>query len=514
MGEDLIKVSWRKLASAVLMTVFALTLTACGGGGGSPGGTTGGGTTTDTSNGSVEIALTYTDGGAAYDDVAISGTDSLRATATVRDENGSAVPGVIVQFTLTSGETYGTISPSSGSTLTNASGQASVSFSSAGVGSSAVTVQAAATPVAEEITASDNFLVGANASATPVAMNFDSAVPDDLSIVIAGSGGNGRSEVALLTFKVVDDSNQGIPDVDVDFSLNTNAPVTLVSTSGTTDADGYVTVAVNSGDSPTTVRVIATASDTPAVSTMSDTISVVTGQPVQASFTLVPEIPNFECWNDNIGAVNPVTALLADENGDAVADGTQVVFTTDGGAMVGTPDAMCTTVNGACSINWRCQKVFTPVATIFARATNATDTLTTSAQIHMAGSYADIYYPSAAASPVGSIDISSEFVGSCSAYTMQIRVADVNGGPMPYTTTVSIQSENEATVELAPGEGEIPKITPISTGTNHSILIEPSDKCDTAGLDTINGRFYIVVESPLGNTVVVPVTFDFAGTAD
>ncbi|MFD2273869.1 hypothetical protein ACFS07_30355 [Undibacterium arcticum] len=66
--------------------------------------------------------------------------------------------------------------------------------------------------------------------------------------------------------------------------MNPANVVSLQSTSGTTGSDGTAVVTVNSGSVPTTFRVIAAFNNQPAISTISDSVTVTTGQPVQAAF--------------------------------------------------------------------------------------------------------------------------------------------------------------------------------------------------------------------------------------
>jgi hypothetical protein len=375
----------------VVAGLAGMVLAACGGGGGSSGITTGTGTTSGTgttggtttpSNGAIQIVLVDS---AGVEKNIITSTNPLTAKATVTDGTGTPVKDKIVTFALSGG--IAVLSPTAGTALTDASGVAQISVKAGttdgGAGSITASVSVGTTPV----TATTVFTVGPTPSATPVAINFVTATPSDKSIVIQGAGGNGRTEVALLTFSVVDQTNTGVGNQTVTFSTQSTQPVTLTSTSGVTGTDGKVSVALNSGTQPTTVRVIATVKDT-SITAISDIVTVTTGQPTQAAFSLAAEKFYVEALNHD-DVQDTITALLADQFGGAVADGTPVVFTTDGGAIVGTGGAKCLTVSGKCQVTWRSQLPHpaSGVATIVATSTNGTSNLATSLKIYMSGSF-------------------------------------------------------------------------------------------------------------------------------
>ena len=110
----------------------------------------------------------------------------------------------------------------------------------------------------------------------------------DAAIVLKGSGGQGRKESALLTFRVLDQNNAGLAGVDVNFSATTlTGGLTVAPLKGTTDANGNVTTTVSSGTIPTPVRVIAEATrNGRTINGLSDTLTVSTGLPIQRSMSL------------------------------------------------------------------------------------------------------------------------------------------------------------------------------------------------------------------------------------
>jgi hypothetical protein len=197
-----------------------------------------------------------------------------------------------------------------------------------------------------------------------------SATPSDKSITLKGQGGNGRVEVAALTFKVVDTAGNGVPNLPVCFDATTyvggltldgfNMPGSGLSTAAAcalstlkyskqTDASGQVVVQVNSGTTPTPVRVVARAIYVNnALQTTSDTVSISTGLPLQRSMDLSVDKANID-GRDWSGEVANFTVRLADQFGNPVPDGTVVNFIGSGASVCTSQRGACSTVNGACT---------------------------------------------------------------------------------------------------------------------------------------------------------------------
>ena len=193
-------------------------------------------------------------------------------------------------------------------------------------------------------------------------VQFVSAAPTTQSIVIRGQGGNGRTETATLTFKVVDIFGNPLAGKQVNFTSSTNL-VTINKASDTTDATGSVITTVNSGSTPTSFRVQATLPGTASggnadISTLSDSIVVTTGLPVQRAFSISSGTFNIDGWNVDSSPGTPATriqVLLADASGNPVADGTPIVFQTNMGSVGSADKGGCNTVNGGCSVDFRAQ---------------------------------------------------------------------------------------------------------------------------------------------------------------
>lgn len=179
------------------------------------------------------------------------------------------------------------------------------------------------------------------------AISFISATPTNIGL--KGMGGLGILETSRVTFKVIDTAGQPKANQQVDFTLNTTVGgLSLSSTSASSASDGTVSIFVQAGTIATPVRVTATLRGTiPLIATQSDQLVVSTGVPAQDGFSVAIETLNPEAWNTD-GVVDKVTARLSDHFHNPVPDGTAVSFTTSGGSI----QPSCTTVAGACSVNW------------------------------------------------------------------------------------------------------------------------------------------------------------------
>ena len=182
-------------------------------------------------------------------------------------------------------------------------------------------------------------------------IQFANSSANGNSIVLKGSGGLGRSESAQLTFRVVDQQNNGLGGVDVDFAATTNTGGLSVSpVRATTDANGNVSTMVSSGTIPTPVRVMATASrNGQLISGLSDTLIVSTGLPIQRSMSLSADHYNIE-GSDVDGETVGISVRLADQYRHLVSDGTAVTFVAESGAIGSSAQGGCTTVEGECSV--------------------------------------------------------------------------------------------------------------------------------------------------------------------
>jgi hypothetical protein len=434
----------------------------------------------------------------------VDSTHSPNVSATVTDANGTPQANIVVTFTVSDAALV-KLSPSSGTALTNANGVATIQLAKVVPGSlGAASVTASATVNKVVVTDTAAFSVGASSSPVPVAINFTSAVPADKSIVIKGSGGSGRTEVALLTFSVVDNTNTGVGNVRVNFSLVTNPGIATAlpsfggstTTTGVTDGSGAITVSLNSGTDPTTVRVVATLAAYPAISALSDTVTVTTGQPTQLSFSMSLQKYYVEGWNIDNNS-NNVLVLLADQFGGAVADGTQVVFTTTTGAIVGVGGAKCLTGQtgdgpGACHVTWRSQnpRPAGGVGSITATATASGTPLSITQNFYNSGSSGIVYQVTGAAGatvrsvPAGTFTLGS--FANCNPQTIRIEIVDgqlfpivnplVDGNPMPEGTKLAAFNATNASAVVFPdtvARNGLPIPNATQRGSVHAMTITP-----------------------------------------
>lgn len=182
-------------------------------------------------------------------------------------------------------------------------------------------------------------------AASPVATGiaFDSATPDELCLM-----GSGCDATSTVRFRVVDTSGGGISTGTlVKFSLDQPASASLSVTEATTNADGYVEVVVSSKTQPTPVRVTAALDANPAIKTVSNALTILSGLPYQdgITFSAIRYAVNGNLNGDSA----KLDVRLTDRFGNPVPDGTVVNFMSEGGSV--TPGA-CSTSGGVCSSNF------------------------------------------------------------------------------------------------------------------------------------------------------------------
>lgn len=402
-----------------------------------------------------------------------------------------------------------------------------VTVSAAGVTKSASTTLTIAPPAAASV-------------------QFVAASPTNQSIVIQGQGGNGRTETATLTFKVVDIFGNPLAGQLVNFS--TTAPSIKVNkVSDTTDTTGQVVTTVNSGTVPTSFRVQATLPGTGTnggadISTLSDSIVVTTGLPVQRAFSLSSGSFNVEGWSlDNPSATN-VQVMLADAFGNPVPDGTPVVFQTNMGAIGSADKGGCNTVNGVCSVAFRTQapRTATPgspatpcnavapdatrpgLATVCASSTDGTNTVYARTAIFFSGSVVKYVYMDGSATPLDptkTVDLGAVSGTATKVFTLQLN--DENNNPMPAGSKVEITSMlNGTAAPVMPGT--VPNVAPHSTGnvddpTGLTVGSGPQGSTHVFSISSTSptqctpaqASFNVSVTSPSGLTTIIPFKLSF-----
>jgi hypothetical protein len=343
------------------------TVSGAGGtGSGSSGGTgtgSSGGTTTTYSMGNGS-GSSFQSGMIELSSTSLSAGGQASLTVTIVDQTGTLYTGTAVTVTFNSpcvAQGFATIVASAGSTagttpgtVVTTTGSASATYTAKGCSGSDI-ITATATVGTTNLTAAGTVKV---APAAIGSIQFVSASP-----VTIGLKGTGLGETSTVIFKVVDSTGGPRPGVSVAFSLNTTVGgITLSPATAMSASDGTVQTVVSSGTQHTSVRVTATIAS-PALSTQSSVLTVTTGLPASAGFSIAVgapsyasnglACPNVEAYGTD-GVVVPVTVRLSDRYNNPAPDGTSVAFNTNGGHVVGA----CTTpsapgaADGTCTVNW------------------------------------------------------------------------------------------------------------------------------------------------------------------
>ncbi len=505
MAFTLGKISARKILTGALGLGAALLLASCGGGGGS-GGTPNGQTSTPTYALSLVAPTSSSVSLAAYGSQAV--------TVLIKPNSGTTLPsGTSVGFAslcITSGKATVT------QTANTTTDEVSFVYTDNGCGStdevSISTSGATTTPIT---------LTFVDAAPTPASISFVSATPASESIVIAGAGGSGRVESASLLFQVLDTHGNPLPNQAVNFSLVPAGVVTLQTTAASTNSTGEVTAIVSSGSQATTFRVVATLPT--GQSTMSDTIAVTTGQVSPASMSVSVTTFNIEGWNfDNI--TSSVNVLLADSNGNPVADGTPVVAQTDSGAIGTSSIGGCVTTDGACTMTFRSQNPRYGAGNLAVpsgkRAGLATITVSTTtanqstpiygyAGIFLSGSDLATVIPSVDPSsgatilaPTASVPGYTIKMANCFPVTAAVQLNDVNNNPLPAKTGLVART---ASMGVNSSGAPNPAMTLSSAIAPVSVPNQGVDTLTVSAQATFQGSYHSVGFAPIA-LANVPLT--------
>jgi hypothetical protein len=230
-------------------------------------------------------------------------------------------------------------------------GKASVSPSTFSTTSETVTLQyrdngCGAIQTADQL----QVVVDGTATSRSLTLNIDPPAAASLAFVGASPEeiylrGSGFTENSTVTFEVRDAAGNPLPGRTVELRLQTGAggvtmegrgvesinPPSATPFTQTSNAQGRVSVRINSGTQPTPVRVNAKLQDT-TISTVSSNLSVATGLPAQLSFSLSQTTRNIEGYNID-GTVNQYNIIAADRSGNPVPAGTSINFVSEGGQI-------------------------------------------------------------------------------------------------------------------------------------------------------------------------------------
>lgn len=189
------------------------------------------------------------------------------------------------------------------------------------------------------------------AVAAPRASNIGYVSASPSSMALAGTGGAGLSSSSVVTFKVVDSTNNPVASKAVSFDLSTRVGGIKLNNQAsgpvqaTSDGSGLVSVTVSAGSVPTPVWVTATLVDDPTIVTQSTNLTISTGRPTQDRFSLSIGTFNIEGWNRD-GTTTKTNVYAFDRLGNPVADGTVINFISEGAGI----QPSCVTAAGSCSV--------------------------------------------------------------------------------------------------------------------------------------------------------------------
>lgn len=359
-----------KFFSVAALAAVSMLLDACGGGAfqgsSSTSGTGNGGSTTPTPVYSMGSGTgsSFQSGAIGLSSASLSAGGSASLSVTIVDQTGTLYSGGNVTVVFNSpciAQGLATVAASGSSTpgqtagsVSTGTGNVTATYTAKGCSGPDV-ITATATVGSANLSATGTITVAAAAIGS---IQFVSASP-----ISIGLKGTGLNETSTVIFKVLDSTGGARPGVTVNFSLNTQVGgLSLSPSSGTTAADGTVQTVVSAGTVHTSVRVTASIAS-PALSTQSSQLTVTTGLPASAGFSISVgspsyattglACPNVEAYGQD-GVVVPVTVRLSDRYNNPAPDGTSIAFTTDGGHVGGA----CTTpsapgaADGTCTVNW------------------------------------------------------------------------------------------------------------------------------------------------------------------
>ena len=278
---------------------------------------------------------------------------SLAVTALVAGQASKAIP-VNVTFAVSCGRINGVTTTGGVSVTTDGGGIASAVFSAVALDGSLCSgdvIVSASSPNATTQTVTLSV-----ATATATAITFVSATPAQIFV-----SGAGVADQSLAVFKVLSSAGTVLANIPVQFTIATNpggvglgSAGSTTQVSGTTDAAGLVSVSLFSGTIPGPVKVRASLASNSDVFADSQNLTVASGPPSQRFMSLAVQTNSLEGWSID-GTSTQFTVRLADRQGNAVADGTVVNFTAEGGQIA----SSCATARvlgiSQCSVNFNSQ---------------------------------------------------------------------------------------------------------------------------------------------------------------
>ena len=277
-----------------------------------------------------------------------AGNTSLDVTVNISGTPASGVP-ISVTYTTSCGRINGT--GISTSVVTNGSGVASASFEA--VNSDGTLCDGPVTLIASSGSVKSDPITVTVARATANAITYVSP-GSSVQIFVAGTG---ALEQSIVEFKVLSGATP-MPNQQVTFSLLTNPGGVGLNATGatadvlaTTNSSGVASVTVFSGTIPGPVKVRAALTSNSSVFAETQSLTVASGPASQRFMSLSVEKFNIEGWIID-GATTKLTVRVADRQGNAVANGTVVNFTAEGGQVAHSCATVTVNLISSCSVDF------------------------------------------------------------------------------------------------------------------------------------------------------------------
>ena len=507
------------LSAAALFT----TLAACGGGGGSAADaanlSNSSGNTQTAAVGSLSLELVN---GAGIFTNSISAIEIGQVRVIVKDSSGALVPGTIVTFS-ESGVGLLKFAPAAQTAMTTSQGLAVIEVRAADqTKPGATTISATASVSGKAITAVKTLEVTNAPLAAGVvidpqtlasSINFVSTDPADRSIVLAGAGGNGRTETGILKFRVVDKNNTPVKGVLVDFVVNPSSDVILNISQSKTDAEGVVITSVSSKTVATAV-VIKAAVNGRSITTQSDQLKVTTGLGTQVGFEILPLRYNLD--GALSGDSTDVTARLVDSNSNPVADGVPVVFVATGGKIGTSAAGGCNTINGACTVKFEVQepRPADGIVTITGAAkVGESTTLLRQIYLNMSAAAISVFEPAPGVPATPLIQPRTVALTTCNKRSQSYMVSNVLGYSAPSGTSVSVKGDTSTGFGATVDGGNT--VLDGSFGPSiFNLVLDPTaannPACNEFGIDIATSAIEITANAPISKRITkIPLTISY-----
>jgi len=288
---------------------------------------------------SIAIALTDPVTGATL--TSISSGKPAKVAATVRDTAGAVVPNLVVSFTTDTG--LASMSPATGTALSDASGVATIQISTASLtAAGATTISAAATVGTTAVSASVGYsVIATTAGVTGISLSLTS--PSSGLAVTSISTGN----PAKVTATVRDAAGTLVPNAVVSFSTSASL-ATMIPASGTalTDASGVASIQIASASPLASGATTVSATAAVGGNTLNSSVgfSVIATSTGTTGISVVLTNPSTGAPVTSISLNNPANVTVTVRNSlGAVVPNTVVTFATSGSLATMVPAATALT---------------------------------------------------------------------------------------------------------------------------------------------------------------------------